>query len=73
MVGCIAICLVFDRLDIAHDIEELIERISHEAVAERHLNDAGKSSASSKVSLEESEFVWTSSLSNIDAEIGEES
>ena len=59
LVGCIAIYLVFDRLDIAYDIEELIERISHEAVAERHLNDAGKNSANSKVSLEEPEFVWT--------------
>ena len=52
------ICLVFDRLNIACDIEELIERIRHEAVAE-HLNDAGKNSANSEVSLEEPEFVST--------------
>ena len=54
----IAINLVFDRLDIAYDIEELFEGISHEAVAE-HLNDAGKNGANSEVTLEEPEFVWT--------------
>ena len=58
LAGGIAIYLVFDRLDIADDIEELIERIDHEAVAE-HLNNAGKNSASSEVSLEEPECVWT--------------
>ena len=53
-----AFYLVLDRLDIAYDIQELIERIRHEAVAE-HLNDAGKNSANLEVSLEEPEFVWT--------------
>ena len=58
LAGGIAIYLVFDRLNIAYDIEELIERISHEAVAE-HLNDAGKNSANLEVSVEEPKFVWT--------------
>ena len=58
LAGGSAIYLVFDRMDIACDIEELIERISHEAVAE-HLIDAGKNSANLEVSLEEPEFVWT--------------
>ena len=53
--GGIDIYLVLDGLDIAYDIEKLIERISHEAVAE-HLIDAGKNSANSEVSLEEPEF-----------------
>ena len=57
LVGGIAICLVF-WLDIAYDIEELTERISHEVIAE-HSNDTGKNSANSEVSLEEREFVWT--------------
>ena len=39
-----------------YDIEMLIERISHEAVAE-HLNDAGKNRANSEESLGEPEFV----------------
>ena len=58
MAGGIALYLVHDRLNIAFDIEELIERISHGAVAE-HLNDAGKNSANSELSLEEPDFVWT--------------
>ena len=58
VAGGIAICLVLDRLDIARDIEELLERVSHEAVAE-HLNDAAKNSANSEVSLEKPQFVWT--------------
>ena len=58
LAGGIAIYLVLDRLDIAYDIGEWIERISHETVAE-HLNDAEKNSANSEVSLEEPEFVRT--------------
>ena len=58
MAGATAIYLVLDRLDVACDIEELIERIGHGAVAE-NLNDAGMNSANSEVSSEEPEFVWT--------------
>ena len=39
-----AIYLVLNRLDIACDIEELIERIGHEAVA-KNLNDAGSANS----------------------------
>ena len=46
------------RLDIAHDIEEVMERICHEAVAE-NLNDAVMKSTKSEVSSEEPESVWT--------------
>ena len=35
-----------------------LHTLGHETVAE-HLNDAGKNSANSEVSLEEPEFVWT--------------
>ena len=31
----IAFCLVLNRLDVANDVEELIERVGHEAVSER--------------------------------------
>ena len=58
MAGDSAIYLVLNRLAVAYDIEELIERLSHEAVAER-LIDAGKNSANLEVNLEEPEFVWT--------------
>ena len=58
MAGGTAIYLVRNRLDVAHDIEELIERIGHEAVAE-NLNDAVMNSTNSEVSSEEPEFVWT--------------
>ena len=53
-----AIYIVLNRLDIAYDIEELIERIGPEAVAE-NLNDAGMNCANSEVSSEEPEFFWT--------------
>ena len=65
----IAIYLVFDTLDVAYDIEVLIERISHEAVAE-HLNDAGKDRANSGVWKSQS---LDNSLPSNDTEIGEES
>ena len=46
LAGGIAVYLVLDWLNIACDIEELTERMSHEAVA-KHLNGAGKNSANS--------------------------
>ena len=58
MAGGTAIYLVFNRLNIAYDIEELIERIGHEAVSE-NLNDAVMNSTNSEVSSEKPEFVWT--------------
>ena len=58
LAGGIAIYLVLNRLDIAHDIEELIERIGHERVAE-NLNNAGMNSTNSAVNSEEPECVWT--------------
>ena len=58
LAGGTAIYLALNRLDIAYDIEELIEGIGDEAVAE-NLNDAGMKSANSEVSSEEPEFVWT--------------
>ena len=58
LAGGIAIYLVLNRLDIAYDIEELIERVGNNAVAE-NLNNAVMNSASSEVSSEEPEFVWT--------------
>ena len=58
LAGGIAIHLVPNRLDVAYDIEELIERIGHEAVAE-NLNDAGMNSTNSEVNSEEPECVWT--------------
>ena len=59
-------------LDVACDIEVLIERIGHEAVAE-NLNNAAMNRADKKLpSSEEPEFVWTVPLPS-DAEIGEES
>ena len=63
LAGGTAIYLVLTRLDVAHDIEELIERIGHEAVAE-NLNDAVMNGTDSGLA---------SSLPNNDAEIGEES
>ena len=54
----IAIYLVLNRLDIAFDIEELIERIGHERVAE-NLNNAGMNSTNSEVNSEEPKCVWT--------------
>ena len=44
LAGGRAIYLVLNRLDIAYDIEELIERIGHEAVA-KNLNDAGSANS----------------------------
>ena len=58
MAGGTAVYLVLNRLYIAFDVEELIGRIGHEAVAE-NLNDAGMNCANSEVSSEEPEFVWT--------------
>ena len=58
LAGGIAIYLVLDRLDITCDIEELIERIGHEAVSE-NLNDAGMNSKNSEVHSEEPDCVWT--------------
>ena len=58
LVGGTAIYHVLNGLNIAYDIEELIERIGREAVSE-NLNDAGMNSANSEVSSEEPEFVWT--------------
>ena len=52
------IYLVLNRLDVAYDIEELIERTGHEAVSE-NLNDAVTNCTNSEVSSEEPEFVWT--------------
>ena len=66
------IYLVFDGMDIACGIEELIERISHEAVCrapERCWEEwcqFGSEFVRARISLD-------SSLPNIDAEIGEES
>ena len=58
MAGGTAIYLVLNSLDVACDIEKLIERIGHEAVAE-NLNDAVMHGTNSEVSSEESEFIWT--------------
>ena len=66
-VGDIAIYFVLSRLVIARDIEELIERIGHERVAE-NLNNAVMNSTNSEVNSEEPK-----SLPSNDAEIGEES
>ena len=56
LAGGIAIYLVLDRLEIAYDIEELIERIGHEAVSQ-NLNDARMNSTKSEANSEESECV----------------
>ena len=58
LVGVTAFYLVLNRVIIADDIEELIERIGHEAVSE-NLNDAGVNGANSEVSSEEPACVWT--------------
>ena len=59
MAGATAIYLVLNRLDIAYDIEELIEGICHETVVE-NLNNAVMNSADKKLpSLGEPEFAWT--------------
>ena len=58
LAGGIAIYLVLNRLDIACDIEELIERIGHERVAE-NLNNARMNSTNSEVNSEEPQFAWT--------------
>ena len=50
--------LVRSGLDVAYDVEEMIERIGHEAVAE-NLNDAVMNSTNSELSSEEPDFVWT--------------
>ena len=57
LAGGTATYLVLDTLDIANDIEELIERIGHNAVAE-NLNDV-MNSTNSELSSEEPELVWT--------------
>ena len=57
LVGGTAISLVFNWLDVAFEMEELIERIVHVAIAE-NLDDAGMSSANSEASSEEPELVW---------------
>ena len=55
--GGIAFYLVLDNgLDIVYDIEELIEKIGHEAVAE-NLNNAGMNSTNSEVGPEKPECV----------------
>ena len=54
-----SLSLVLNRLDSAYDIEELIERIGHETVAE-NLNNAVINSADKKLpSSEGIEFIWT--------------
>ena len=58
LAGDIAIFLVLDRLDIACNIEEMIERIGHERVAE-NLDNAGMNSTNSAANSEEPECVWT--------------
>ena len=58
MAGGTAIYLVLNRLNIAYDVEELIERIGHERVAE-NLNNAGMNSTNSEVNSEEPECVRT--------------
>ena len=58
LTGVIAIYLILEMLDIAYDIEELMERIGHDRVAE-NLNSAGMNSTNSVVNSEESELVWT--------------
>ena len=57
LAGGIAIYLVLNRLDIACDIEDLIERIGQERVAE-NLNNAGMNSTNSGVNSKEPECVW---------------
>ena len=58
LAGGIAISLVLHGLNIAYDIEELIERIGHESVAEDR-NNAGMNSTNSEANSEEPECVWT--------------
>ena len=58
LAGGTAIYLVLNGLNIAYDIEELIDRIGHEAVAE-NLNDAVMNGTNSEVSSEEPELAWT--------------
>ena len=67
LAGGIAIYLVLNRLDVAYDIEDLIERIGREAVAE-NLNDAVLNSTNSEVRVCLDSFGPRN-----DAEIGEES